>query len=202
MNKNQRIVMFALWGLLLCGLAVMAVVKWGLPLLSRTVAAATPPPVMYPVAEYELTDQHGQPLSSKSLAGKPYVASFMFTRCTGVCPVMNTAIVNLHRDLPAEFQFVSFTVDPAHDTVQALKDYAAARGVQPGRWHFLTGDIAKLRAAALGMKLQDRDWPQMHSPRLVLIDATGNVRGTYDSRQEEAVKQLITDAKAMLSAKP
>jgi cytochrome oxidase Cu insertion factor (SCO1/SenC/PrrC family) len=37
---------------------------------------------------FTLTDQRGQPFGSRELAGKIWVADFMFTSCQGVCPLL------------------------------------------------------------------------------------------------------------------
>ncbi|HEX8914136.1 MAG TPA: SCO family protein, partial [Humisphaera sp.] len=198
-STSQKILTRGLWALLLCGIVAVVAVKWVVPLVGPMLAAApNPPDVMFPAATFEFTDQQGKPFSSAQLKGKPYVASFMFTKCNGVCPQMNLAIADLNQKLPAEFHFVSFTVDPENDTVDALKTYAANRGADPARWHFLTGDLEKLKAAALGMKVGNQDWPGSHSDRLILVDGDNNIRGTYHSKDADDVKRLVAEAKALV----
>jgi len=54
-------------------------------------ASCAPPPagsadLAYPVGDFTLTDQDGREVHAADLAGKVWVASFIFTRCGGPCP--------------------------------------------------------------------------------------------------------------------
>ena len=53
--------------------------------------ACAPPkslPIYGQVPDFELTTQTGNPLSRKDLNGKIWVADFIYTTCTGPCPLM------------------------------------------------------------------------------------------------------------------
>ena len=208
MTKRRKIVIASLWGLMVCAIAGVAALNWLAKDRDASRAAVTGPAsavaaeLFYPVADFELTDQNGTPFSSTALKGKPYVASFMFTRCTGVCPKMNASMASLQRDLPGDFHLVSVTVDPANDTPATLKSYAKAFGADETRWHFLTGDLAKLMATAKGMNLGYVEWPQKHSDRILLVDAQGNARGAYHSDDPQSIKQLVLDAKKLQTTNP
>ena len=73
---------------------------------------------------------------------KIVVIQFMFANCDDLCPrtTPNLARVqrNLQRVAPGRVTFLSITVDPAHDTPHALKQYAKRFDIQRG-WYFLTG---------------------------------------------------------------
>src|SRR5688500_7566379 len=124
MERGLRIVRFGLWAVLVLAMAGVVVGKFVLPRFAHkpaAAAAAAPAlPVLYPAAEFALTNQEAKPFSSKDLRGRPYVAAFIFTRCGGVCPQMTTAMTRLQQELPASMQFVSVSVDPAHDTPEVL----------------------------------------------------------------------------------
>jgi len=76
------------------------------------------------------------------LKGKTVVINFMFTTCTGVCPVMTANLVKVQEYLGErvgrDINMISISVDPVIDTPGALKKYAANYKVKPG-WYFLTG---------------------------------------------------------------
>src|SRR5262249_52529592 len=96
-------------------------------------------PVLSNVPDFTLTERSAREVRRDELAGKIWIADFIFTECAGTCPLMTTNMKKLQEALPAEIQFVSFSVDPAHDT-QVLKEYADRNGADPKRWLFLTGD--------------------------------------------------------------
>lgn len=193
MTKPVKIFTLCLWAVLLFTMVGVVAAKYVLPLILKAPA----PEVMFPAEPYTLIDQNGASFSSATLQGRPYIASFMFTKCNGICPKMNLVIKGLQNDLSKAYHFVSITVDPANDDANALKAYAGAIGADETRWHFLTGDLATLQATALGMKQPNKDWPASHSDRLVLVDADGNIRGTYHTREAADIKKLIADAKAV-----
>jgi protein SCO1/2 len=114
---------------------------------------------------------------------------------------MTATMSELQKQLPAQTQLVSFSVDPQRDTPEALKKYAQTYNADPSRWHFLTGTrpqmIAVVSAMQLPFREADGNSPILHSERMVLIDGAGNVRGTYHSKNDEEMKQLISDAAAL-----
>ncbi len=151
------------------------------------------------VLPFALTERSGAPVSNADLAGKVWVASFVFTRCTGPCPSVTATMARLQADLDLEHQpdlrLVSFTVDPDRDTPDALRKYAEHYRAHPTRWLFLTGKEDEIhRLARDGFKIaadrtkdpQPREGQEFdHSTRLVLVDKTGHIRGYFDGYQGE-----------------
>src|SRR5262245_3008746 len=101
------------------------------------------PPDLYPepVGDFALTERSGRTVTNADLLGKVWVASFVFTRCTGPCPQVSGTVARLQKDLEGEkdVRLVTFTVDPEHDNANELREYAAHFGAYPDRWLFLTG---------------------------------------------------------------
>jgi protein SCO1/2 len=140
------------------------------------------------------------------------VADFIFTTCGGACPAMTARMARLRREVPDEVVFVSFTVDPAHDTPEALSRYAASFKADD-RWLFVTGpqkDLYTLstggfKLAAMEVPPEERkegdDGPFLHSSKFVLVDGNGEIRGYYDSTDEDEMKSLVADL-ARLRAEP
>ena len=87
-------------------------------------------------------------------------------------------------------KLVTFTVDPVHDDLKTLRDYANARQADPDNWLFLTGEektIHKLLHDQFKQAIEQRLGPEVkpgeefdHSTRLILVDKTGVIRGMYD----------------------
>ncbi len=92
------------------------------------------------VPAFALVDSQRQPVTRASLSGSVWVADFIFTRCAGQCPLMRTqmaAVSDAFRHAP-DVRFISFTVDPIHDTPEVLATYASRYRAQTRRWQFVT----------------------------------------------------------------
>lgn len=98
----------------------------------------------YTVPDVKLLDANraGVPLRTL-LADKPVILNFIFTSCGAICPVMSAtfsqvqATLGLQRDA---VRMVSISIDPEHDTPEALKIYARKYGAGP-QWRMLTGSL-------------------------------------------------------------
>jgi len=176
-------------------------------LLAAPVARAAELPVMWAVPAFDFTDQDGHRFTDHELRGKVWIGDYIYTTCTSACPILTAHLRMLQRKLDGHaVSFVSFSVDPAHDTPAALKAYAAKWHGDETRWRLLaTKTPAALHAFATGMQTEvttsaSPDDPLMHSERFVLIDANGKVRGRYDSSSPEELAQLAVDAAALADA--
>jgi protein SCO1/2 len=179
-------------------------------------------PVYWNAPDFALVDQEGDTVRTSDFRGTPWVASFVFTNCTSVCPLITQNMAGLRDSLAAEgvlgeeVRLVSFTVDPARDTPEVLREYAAKFGGSPPRdWAFLTGTPPEVVRGMIqeGFRLTavvpaehehaGSDYQVMHSPRVALVDAEGRVRGVYDTIESDAMQRLSTDLGALLrSATP
>ncbi|MBI2167781.1 MAG: SCO family protein [Candidatus Omnitrophica bacterium] len=153
-----------------------------------------------PSPEFSLTERSGQTFSKGQLLGKPWIANFIFTSCSGQCPLMSSQMAKLQSQFSAEtgMQFVSFTVDPKRDTPEILSEYAARYGAEPGRWFFLTGPNEEINRILNEFYLSPVDQPAMHSIRFILVDPKGGIRGYYDSSDARAMEQLEDNAKTLV----
>ncbi|MAY84627.1 MAG: SCO family protein [Flavobacteriales bacterium] len=151
------------------------------------------------IPSFELTNQNGNSFSSEELDGKIYVADFFFATCPTICPKMSTHMLELQKhfyDLP-DFHLLSFTVNPEHDTVEVLRDYADKLGAADSVWDFLTGD--KEIIYDLGFEgymvnaMEDEKAPGgfLHSQWLVLVDKQGRIRGYFDGTSTSETNDLM-----------
>ena len=153
-----------------------------------------PPPVLRQLPQWRLVDQNGESFGSDDLAGGVYVASFLFTRCATVCPRLTASLRQLERryreEGVEEVTLVSFTVDPAHDTPERLRDYARSRSLDLEHWSLVTGAEPDLRSLVVdGFALPMGERLALagglvdvaHAARLALVDRDGGVRGYYAS---------------------
>lgn len=154
---------------------------------------------------FRLTDQMGAEFSSEALAGKIYVADFIFTSCAGICPVMTGEMARLYRDFEDDdrVRFVSISVDPDTDTPERLAEFGAQYGADPARWKFLTGPMTEIEPLARNQFLLGFGGePIQHSPRFVLVDGQGDIRGFFDGTDPESVAQLHAELARLVSEIP
>ena len=99
----------------------------------------------------------------------------------------------------AGVRLVSFTVDPARDTAEALREYSGHFDAKPGVWFFLTGPQPALQHLSKDVfQLGDVDGSLDHSTRFALVDRKSQVRGYYLTSEPDAIPRLIDDARALL----
>jgi len=149
--------------------------------------------------EFSLTNQSGEKLGSRELAGRTWIANFIFTRCPATCPAQTRMMAQLQDSLEQGFgwndiSLVSFSVDPEHDTSEILGKFAADNGADPEHWQFLTGKRDEIwRLCKDGFMLPVGENPPgdlnplFHSSKLVLIDGRGQIRGYYEGLTEEGL---------------
>jgi cytochrome oxidase Cu insertion factor (SCO1/SenC/PrrC family) len=215
MQKNLKIILVGLWvvaGFTVGGVA--AGVWWyrqrpGVAAVTMGTApelAANHLAPMYDAPAFALTDENGKPFGSGQLSGEVWVADFVFTTCTGLCPMMTEQMHEFQKLTDGSgIQMVSFSVDPEHDTPAALLAYANMNGADLSRWHFLTGEKETLWQISNGMKLAvgagDSNHQVMHSSHFLLVDASGHVRGVYDYKDAGYLKRLVNDANSLIDKK-
>jgi cytochrome oxidase Cu insertion factor (SCO1/SenC/PrrC family) len=153
------------------------------------------------VPDFSLIDHEGKPFHLQDLLGSVWIADFIFTRCAGQCPIMSARMEALQRTLQgaSDVCFVSFTVDPGHDTPEVLSRYARQYAASE-RWRFVTGPTDAIHRLAregfhlaVGEEEGTPEEPITHSVRLVLVDRRGAIRGAYDAMDPSAVRQLEAD---------
>ena len=147
-------------------------------------------PVAHRVGAFKLTDQRGQAFTDADLAGKVYVASFIYTRCSLVCPVLVKGLRQVQKETAGTgIEIVSYSVTPDIDTPDVLATFGQERGIDPTRWHLLTGDRQTIYGLARTSYFADDARVQstladpdafLHTEKLVLVDQKGRLRGVYD----------------------
>lgn len=188
-----------LWGFLVVALLLVAAAT-----LLQRMRRPEPLPVYGQLPEFSLVNRDGRTIRLEDLAGAPWVADFIFTRCPASCPMMSARMARLERSLPRDLDLllVSISVDPEHDTPEVLERYAR-KYQAPERWLFLTGereDVRKLSIEGFKLGLEMDPPPEMagpepilHSTRFVLVDGEGRIRGYYEAFDEASTEKLRRD---------
>ena len=159
----------------------------------------------YEIPQFSLLNQDSLLVSNETLAGKVYVADFIFLQCPTICPKMNVEMKRVYDAYQTEEDvlFVSHTIDPKHDTIPVLKTYSESLGVDPLKWHFLYGKEQVIHQLAQGYFMQayqETNAPggYAHSGGFLLIDGQQHIRGVYDGTNSADVDRLIQDIKLLL----
>lgn len=161
-----------------------------------------PPGWKPPIVDgWTLVNHLGEAVTPKTLNGKPYVATFIFTRCQTHCPDLVRRVYDLEQRLKdIDVRFVTVSVDPDYDTVEHLAKYAEIFTDNPDRWMFLTGEKEQIlnlaRFGSRQMRTEPLDpetfiGPQAaHSLRLMHVGADGRLIGSYHFQKEEDMLAL------------
>ncbi|GAA4349037.1 hypothetical protein GCM10023185_05420 [Hymenobacter saemangeumensis] len=150
---------------------------------------------------FRLTNQAGQVITNQTFAGQAYITDFFFATCPGICPKMQGELLKVYNKYQADqrIAFLSLTIDPAHDSIPVLRDYAERLGVtDPRRWHFATTDkdtVFQLARAYFTAAEPDKSAPGgfAHNGTFALVDDQGHIRGLYDSLNPKEVERLFKE---------
>jgi len=161
--------------------------------------------VYHTIANFSFVDQDSMIVTNETFSGKIYVTDFFFTSCRTICPIMKTQMLRVYNaieDMP-DVAILSHTIDPEHDTVALLHDFADRLGVTSDKWHFVTGEQEKIydiaQTSYFATAMVDKTEPDgfIHSGAFLLIDKQRRIRGKYDGTVEEDVNRLIKDIKRL-----
>jgi protein SCO1/2 len=143
-------------------------------------------PVIGPAPQFALTSQDGTPVTLTGLHGKVVAVTFIYTGCPDICPLLTEKMAQVQDELRANFgakiAFVSITLDPEHDTVEVLKQYAQLFGAKPEGWAFLTGSPEAIRDVAHRYGVffaRNQDGSVDHTQLTTLVDPSGQIRVQY-----------------------
>ncbi len=163
-------------------------------------------------AEYartlQLSDPDGQLRSLADYKGKVVVVFFGYTQCPDVCPTTMAELAEVKRSLGpdgARVQGIFVTVDPARDTADLLKAYAANFGPDIVG---LRGTPEQTTAAAKEFKVfynkvpgkTDTSYTVDHTAGSYVFDAQGRVR--LFTRYGSGAEALKHDLGLLLAENP
>lgn len=163
------------------------------PLILHKLKPLEPLPRLGTAPAYSGIDSRGQEFATSELAGKPHIVTFFFSHCTTTCPQQNAALGRLGSEFSTtdSVHFVSITVDSENDTPEVLRQYSDKVGADPARWHFVRLDKPVLDSVLVdGFHLGSGGKPEYHSARLILVDASGEIRGYYDGTDAETPAKI------------
>ena len=177
-------------------------------LITRTVNGKTvTDSVEHSIPDFQFVSQDGDIVSAQTMAGKIYVADFFFTTCPTICPKMKTQLKRIYDRFKGNpnVMLLSHTIDPTHDSVAVLREFAQSLGVEGKQWLFVTGDKEKIydigQNSYMVSAAEDASAPGgvVHSGAFILVDTKKHIRGIYDGTTAEGVDKLMADMDKVLA---
>ena len=159
------------------------------------------------IPDFAFVSQYGDTVTAKTLDNKIYVADFFFTSCPTICPKMKVQLKRVYEKYTGNtnVMMLSHSIDPIHDSVPVLKEFADNLGITGRQWLFVTGDREKIYDIAQGSYMvtaqADSTAPGgvVHSGAFILIDKAKHIRGVYDGTTEAGVDKLMGDIDRLLA---
>lgn len=150
------------------------------------------------MTEFELTERSGETLTSATLLGQPYVASFFFSTCPSVCKLQNEKMQQLQAQFAGKgVRFLAISVDPEVDTPEVLREYAQRYKADEDQWLFLTGDLGYIRRVGgevFGVAVDQK----FHTEKFILVNREGDVVGYYTWTDQSQFDRLKKDIEKLL----
>jgi protein SCO1/2 len=166
--------------------------------------------ITHRIKPFAFYNQDSTLFRSESLQGKVYVANFIFTRCSNICPDMTTQMKRIEKAFHSNSNvaLVSFTVTPWFDDVQALHKFGKKFQIFSSKRSLLTGPKASIYTLArqsffaeesIGYNKDTKEF--LHTEHIVLVDQKGRIRGIYNGTIPLDADQCIEDMKVILKSK-
>lgn len=166
------------------------------------------------IPDFSFFNEDSVIVNNKTFEGKVWISEFFFATCPSICPIMNTQLKNVEKALgqyKQDIHYLSFTIDPSHDTPSVLKAHKQKLGINNPNWSFLTGNESFTHQLGIEHFLifagreEDALGGYAHSGAFTLIDKKGYVRGVYEvvqpdlSVNKKEFKRLIKDVETLFT---
>lgn len=159
------------------------------------------------VQDFTHENQRGEQVSLDDLKGSPWLATFVFTNCTTVCPPMTYNLTEVQKGLQKagvdDYKIVAFSIDPDNDTPTAITDYLAGYDiVDDSKWEYLTGYNQQYieQYARNSFRAHVKDDPNsdqvIHTTYFYLVTPDGHAIKSYDGI-DVPVEVIVEDLKTL-----
>ena len=161
-------------------------------------APAEPASTAMRIPDVNVLDQNGKALNfyTDLVKRKVVAINFVFTTCTTICPPLTATFRRVQQQLAEQnsaAQLISVSVDPAIDTPERLRDFAAKFKVEPG-WAFVTGNTSDINSLLqqLGVAVTNKN---DHTPMILIgNDEAGYWTRAYGLSSPTSLVKMITEA--------
>jgi len=135
------------------------------------------------IPDFALYNQNAAVVTAARFRGRQIMLNFIYTRCpvATMCPLATVKMMQtqqLARQAGVkDVEFVSFTLDPDHDTPGVLQEYARQRGIDTNNFSFLTGPEPAIRdlLTQFGVIAEFEGGLLKHTLATLLIDQQGHI---------------------------
>ncbi len=153
--------------------------------------------------DFELQDARGGTTGTRSLAGSPYIVTFLYTDCPDVCPLIGAELrraLELLEERADDVAVLAVSVDPAGDTAFAVRRWLD-RHELPDNFHYLIGTEAELKpiwdAYYAAPQIPGRPY-SAHTASIWLIDSRGRIRTKFSGGMPVPPEDIAHDLELLL----
>lgn len=177
-----------------------------LPIIGERLGLTATGDTIYPtIPDFSFINQNGETVTNADFKGKIYVVDFFFTHCPTICPKVTAQMLRVHDRFKdsSGVLLLSHSIDPKHDTIGRLKEYAGKLGVVAPKWQFVTGEKDSIFGIAddyFSIAKENAEAPGGfdHSGRLILVDKKRHVRSFCDGTDAKDVDRFMGDVQTLL----
>ena len=184
------------------GVALLAV----LGIVTAHAGPADPTASIYNL-DASLTSQTGAAHGLDVYRGRPVLITMFYGSCPMACPLLIDTLKSVERSVPSpqrqNVRVLMISIDPQHDTPEALRKLAQERRIDTSRWTLARTDEKTVRKLAALLDIQYRALPDggyNHSSIVTLLSPNGeilarsSVLGKPDDALIAALRELQSDA--------
>lgn len=170
-------------------------------LLLLALGCSKPLPTFGEIPPFTLLNEENRSISKQDLLDHEWVANFIYTGCSDICPMLTSKMIRLGSDLKKSgiqnVKLITFSVDPENDTPERLKSYRERFEGEGLDWSLVTGALDQVEKTVIdGFHLTMQKNPEepasvLHMEKFVLVDRNAQIRGYYDvDKIPELIKGL------------
>lgn len=160
-----------------------------------------------PIKDFTFINQDGKEFGLEDMKGKVWIADFIFTNCTTVCPPMTMNMTEIQKQIKEkgydDVHIVSFTVDPEVDSPKVLKEYAETFEADLDNWQFLTGysmeeiaEFAEKNFKAPAFKPENDD-QVIHGSAFYVINKEGEIVKDFSGVEDVQFSHIMKEVKRL-----
>jgi len=160
-----------------------------------------------PAPRIRLADARGGAFDTRSLAGKPYLVTFLYANCPDVCPLIGAQLRDTLGRLGADARrvgVVAVSVDPRGDTPATVRAWLR-RQREPAQFHYLLGPerlLAPVWRAWYAAPQIPGDPESAHTAVVWIVDARGRLAAKVPAGEPFDTGGLARDVRSLLTSPP